>query len=171
MAKSRTNSKINNKTTIIVVACVIFVAVLAAGAYFVFAQPKTDDWQPQSNDQASETTTQTPSQPGEAPVAAKGSYQIYEPSKLALANNGQVVLFFNAKWCPDCQTANKNFQKEQIPDGLTILSVDYDKYTDLKKKYGVTYQHTFVQVDANGNQIKKWPASYTVAEVEKQVQK
>ena len=27
---------------------------------------------------------------------------------------------------------------------------------ELKKKYEVTYQHTFVQVDAQGNMIKKW---------------
>lgn len=167
-------SKSNNKTILIVAVIVILVAVLSAGAYFTFAQPKADDWQPQSSEsdttsQSSETTSSA--QSDTATQAVKGSYQVYEPSKLALANEGQVVLFFNAKWCPDCQRANSNFQKESIPDGLTILSVDYDKYTELKKKYGVTYQHTFVQVDASGNQIKKWSGSYTVADVKKNVQK
>jgi thioredoxin-related protein len=27
---------------------------------------------------------------------------------------------------------------------------------ELAKKYGVTYQHTFVQIDAEGNEVTKW---------------
>lgn len=169
MAKSK-----NNKPIVITVVVIVAVAVIAVGGYFVFATPaKQDDWQPQADTSSTQPTEQqaTPSDTPSQTSEVKGSYQVYEPSKLALANQGQVVLFFNAKWCPDCQRANKNFQSQPIPDGLTILSVDYDKYTDLKKKYGVTYQHTFVQVDANGNQIKKWSASSTPADVEAQVKK
>jgi hypothetical protein len=36
------------------------------------------------------------------------------------------------------------------------LKTDYDSNNELKKKYGVTYQHTFVQIDSNGNMITKW---------------
>lgn len=169
MAKTK-----NNKLILIVVGIVVAVILLGLGAYFVFASPaKKDDWQPQASNEATQGTqsAMNTDSTAQSKSMAKGSYQVYEPSKLALANEGQVVLFFNAKWCPDCQRANSNFQKEPIPDGITILSVDYDKYTDLKKKYGVTYQHTFVQVDSSGKQIKKWSASYTVADVEKNIQK
>ena len=100
-----------------------------------------------------------------------GVYKTYEASDLSKAESGQVVLFFNAKWCPSCQAANANFQKEQLPDNLTILSLDYDKNHDLKKKYGVTHQHTFVQVDADGNQIKKWSGSNSVDQVTDQLVK
>lgn len=170
MAKSK-----NNKPIVITLVVVVAVVVIAVGGYFIFATPaKQDDWQPQVDTSSTQTTEQqaTPSDTSsQTSSVVKGSYQIYETSKLVLANQGQVVLFFNAKWCPDCQRASKNFQSQPIPDGLTILSVDYDKYTDLKKKYGVTYQHTFVQVDASGNQIKKWSGSNTPADVEAQVQK
>jgi hypothetical protein len=42
------------------------------------------------------------------------------------------------------------------------LKVDYESSTELKKKYGVTYQHTLVQVDAQGNMITKWSGGNTL---------
>ncbi len=50
------------------------------------------------------------------------------------------------------------------------VKTDYDTERELKKKYGVTYQHTFVQVDAQGNQIKKWGGSNTLSAVLSQIQ-
>jgi thioredoxin-related protein len=32
---------------------------------------------------------------------------------------------------------------------------------DLAKKYGITYQHTFVQIDSKGNEITKWNGGKT----------
>ena len=91
----------------------------------------------------------------------KGSFTDYDTAKLANAEKGDVVLYFSAPWCPTCQEANKNFNASSAPDGLTLLKVDYDSSTDLKKQYGVTYQHTFVQVDKDGKQLKKWSGSTT----------
>jgi thiol-disulfide isomerase/thioredoxin len=73
----------------------------------------------------------------------------------------KVALFFNAGWCPTCQALNKNINSElsQIPKNTVIVSVDYDQYIDLKKTYGVTYQHTIVQIDAEDKQIKKYAGS------------
>ena len=39
------------------------------------------------------------------------------------------------------------------------LDVDYDKSAELKKKYEVTYQHTLVEVSADGSLVKKWSGS------------
>jgi thiol-disulfide isomerase/thioredoxin len=87
----------------------------------------------------------------------KGYYGLYDESRLSEVDDGaKVVLFFNASWCPTCQVADRELASAQIPDGLVILSVDYDSYSTLKKKYFVTYQHTFVQVNADGDLIKKW---------------
>lgn len=94
-----------------------------------------------------------------AAAMAKGSYTTYDQAKLANAESGKVVLFFHAPWCPTCKEANKNFEASTAPNGLTLLKVDYDSSNDLKKKYGVTYQHTFVQVDKDGNLLKKWNGS------------
>jgi len=94
-----------------------------------------------------------------------GSYQTYRPELLSLANGGKVVLFFHAAWCPTCRSLNSNIESNlaSIPSGVHILKTDYDTYTELKRKYGVTYQHTMVQVDVNGNQLAKWSGSPTLS--------
>jgi len=101
-----------------------------------------------------------------------GSYEAYSSEKLALAENGDVVLFFNASWCPSCRGLNSNIESnlKSIPESLTILKTDYDKETELKKKYGVTYQHTLVQVDKDGNMIKKWSGGSNLESILSQIQ-
>ena len=98
----------------------------------------------------------------------KGSYSAYDSSKIANAAHGIVVLDFSATWCPTCVEADKNFKASSTPDGLTLLKIDYDTSTELKRKYGVTIQHTFVQVDKNGKLLKKWIGSSTYDELLKQ---
>ena len=99
-----------------------------------------------------------------APAPATGLYAPYSADKLAMAADGDVVLFFKASWCPSCRTLDNNIKSNlgDIPAGVTILEVDFDSSTDLKKKYGVTSQHTLVQVDQNGNQVKKWRGGNTL---------
>ena len=98
-----------------------------------------------------ETATTTES------TVVKGVYKTYRESDLVKVSEGaKVVLFFNASWCPTCHAADKELLSSTIPDNVVILSVDYDSSTELKKKYLVTYQHTFVEVNAEGNMIKKW---------------
>ncbi len=102
-----------------------------------------------------------------AMMTSAGSYETYEASKLAMAKEGKVVLFFRASWCPTCRALDASIRKEAsaIPGNLTILDVDYDTYKDLKAKYGVTTQHTLVQVDADGREITKWVGSENLAEL------
>jgi thioredoxin 1 len=104
-----------------------------------------------------EGTPEQPAQPNDA-MMNSGSYEEYGAEKIALAEDGKVVLFFHASWCPSCRALNSDIEKNAgtIPSGVTILKTDYDQETDLKKKYGVTTQHTLVQVDEAGNLIKKW---------------
>ncbi len=101
-----------------------------------------------------------------------GLYAPYEASKLVMANNGDVVLFFKASWCPSCRALDSNIKANlaTLPADLTILEVDYDTAIDLRQQYGVTTQHTLVQVDAEGILIKKWSGGSTVASIVAQVQ-
>ena len=89
-----------------------------------------------------------------------GEYKDYsvEITNAAQAAGSKVVLFFYAPWCPFCRAADADFQAhgDKIPVGVTVLKTSYDNETALKQKYGVTYQHTFVQIDNNGNLVTKW---------------
>jgi len=95
-------------------------------------------------------------------------YAEYDSS--LVGNNESTVLAFFAPWCPSCVAADKSISGADVPEGLSILKVDFDSATDLRKKYGVTSQHTFVQVDADGNLIKKWAGWTSVDDVVERVQ-
>ncbi len=99
--------------------------------------------------------------------AEGGEYVSYQPALLSRADSGKVVLFFRASWCPTCKILDSSLRSslDQIPDDLTILDVDYDNSSDLKNKYAITYQHTLVQVDANGNELAKWSGGSDLASI------
>ena len=76
---------------------------------------------------------------------------------MMLAESKPTVLFFYATWCPTCQAAMKEINADTHKlSGINLLVVDYDNSDDLQKKYGITYQHTFVQIDTDGTALAKW---------------
>lgn len=85
-------------------------------------------------------------------------YQPYTKAAYDKAMSMQRVLFFHATWCPNCKAADADITKNlaTLPKNTVIFKVDYDKETALKKKYGITMQHSFVLVDAKGKALKKW---------------
>ncbi len=77
-----------------------------------------------------------------------------------LAAEGTTVVFFFASWCPNCRATvtELNARWADVNPDLTLVIADYDKESALKGKYGVTYQDTFVLLDAAGEPIKSWNA-------------
>ena len=117
-------------------------AIAVVSAVFIFtrqATPKSTQTDPSTQVQSS-------------------SYFDYSPAAYTAAADKKRVLYFYATWCPTCGVANQDFtvNAAQIPPDVVIFRTDYDRETTLKTKYGVTYQHTFVQVDKNGNELAKW---------------
>lgn len=98
----------------------------------------------------------------------------YSQKNLITATNGggKALIFFHAPWCPFCIAAEKDILSkfEQIPDDVTIMKADYDTEKELKQKYGVTTQHTFVQVDQEGNEITKWVGGETLEDIVSRLQ-
>lgn len=102
---------------------------------------------------------------GEAMTASSFiTYADYEASKDKYADTS-VVLFFNATWCPACRAISQDLTADpgRIPAGTTIVSVDYDEHTDLRQRYGVTMQHTFVALDAQEQKVRQWASTSTDA--------
>jgi thioredoxin 1 len=85
----------------------------------------------------------------------KTGYIDYSIENLAANSAGKNIIFFKASWCPTCKTVDADITTNlsKIPAGVNIMKTDYDNSTELKKKYGVTQQHTFVVVDKDGNKI------------------
>ncbi|MCA9352394.1 thioredoxin family protein [Patescibacteria group bacterium] len=99
-----------------------------------------------------------------------GAYLDYENVNIA-SLEGDIVLFFHAPWCPTCRAldADINAHLGDIPGDLTIVKVDYDSNQSLKQTYGVTSQHTLVQVDQAGNKIKLWSGGNTLTSITAQI--
>ena len=134
------------KSPLIILAVLVILALTGFGIYS-FSQ---------KNDTSSEDITTDQIQ---------GSrYVEYSKATFDQAVSKRRVLFFYANWCPTCRPADASFRENanKIPEGTTLIRVNYNdtqtdqEEKDLANKYGVTYQHTFVQVGASGNQITKW---------------
>ena len=87
-----------------------------------------------------------------------GSYLTYSPERFEEASQFKRVYFFHASWCPTCRSANREFeaQIDRIPADVVLFKTDYDDSDELKRRFGVTYQHTFVLVDESGESVSIW---------------
>lgn len=146
-----------NKLVLGVLAVILFVV----GGIFIFAaQQKT----PLTKQQQQNAVNQSSTTENQQTAKSNNRYVDYSPQIFAETKDKKRVLFFYASWCPTCIPADAAFQanSQQIPENVAIIRVNYnDPDTDadektLAQKYGITYQHTFVQVDQDGREITKW---------------
>ena len=72
------------------------------------------------------------------------------------ADGVRTILFFHATWCHTCREADTSIlaSLDDIPENVVIVKVDYDSNIALREKYGVTGQHTFVEVNESGNKMR-----------------
>jgi methionine-R-sulfoxide reductase len=82
-------------------------------------------------------------------------YKEYTPENLKIAS-WNILLFFHAEWCSTCKEFDRQIKEIWKVENLTILVVDFDNSTDLKQKYSVLSQSTFVQVDNEWNMYKRF---------------
>lgn len=153
-----------NRLTISILLSVIVVGVPLIYLYYAqFAPVKVADQTNEANSKvASSQSPEVSNEPESVAdntkkAAVKGSYVDYSADKLA-NSLGTKVLFFHAPWCPQCRALEADIKKVGVPDGVTILKVDYDTNVELRQKYGVTLQTTLVKVDSDGNLLGKYVA-------------
>lgn len=89
-------------------------------------------------------------------ASAMSKMMIYSADAFEGAQSAKRVLFFHASWCPSCVASANAIDMLDIPGDVKVFKVDYDSFADLKKKYGVSRQDTFIQVDQDGNKVKEW---------------
>ncbi len=89
-------------------------------------------------------------------VLLAGRYQPYDEQSVAATGYNETILFFHASWCPECRAFEQAIEQSDIPDGVQILKLNYDSEIELRQKYGVTLQSTFVSVDNSGEKISTW---------------
>lgn len=134
----------------ILISLIFSLAVVAAILFLLNNKADAPDIREPASANKQEST-------GSQSNVSTGKYADYSETELASAQ-GQRVLFFHAPWCPQCRSIEKGILKDGVPGGFSILKVDYDTNQDLREKYGVTLQTTFVKIDEQGNEIEKFVA-------------
>lgn len=169
----------NMKNTVLILLIIGIVALLSVGVYNVSKSSSTSDGEMKKEDTTmmKDKTAMEPTKAmmkntdkamkGDSAMAGKTAdarYIPYSASVLERSAGDRRVLFFYASWCPTCRPADADFTKNEtkIPEDVTLIRVNYkDPETDqeekaLAQKYGITYQHTFVQIDETGKEITTW---------------
>jgi thiol-disulfide isomerase/thioredoxin len=130
----------------------VLVLLVGSGIYFA---TRSDGSTPMAEPTVEQTDTET--EPEAAAQTQAGAYVDYSDTVIA-STKGTKVLFFHASWCPQCRALESSIKSSQIPDGVTIIKVDYDSHQKLRQQYGVTIQTTLVKVDDDGKLVEKYVA-------------
>ncbi len=154
----------------IIIAGIIILVIVGGGIYIANQQSQKAEEAKMAQEKAAmkakEDAAMKEKEDDKMMADKKSTSRYVEYSKAALdqAATNRRVLYFYANWCPICKPADADFQQNsrKIPADVTVIRVNYNdtdtdqEEKDLAKKYGITYQHTFVQIDAKGNAVTKW---------------
>ena len=140
----------NQKMIIIILGILLF-----CGAIFIIRQVPEKGMTPLSFATGQPTPRSTG---GATPSVTDNRYMPYSPAAFDAARENKRVLYFHADWCSVCRPLDREFSQNahQIPQDIVLFRTDYDTEKELKATYAITYQHTFVLVDRQGNEVTKW---------------
>lgn len=172
---------INKKGNTILIVIVV-IAILAFTGFYLYQNNTTgplnttEEGKMMADDKMQNSADEAMSDGGENAMTGD-KYVEFTPENYSEYKDKKRILFFYANWCPTCIPANANFQKnaDDLPNDVVMIRVNYDdSQTDdnevaLAQQYGVTYQHTFVQIDENGNEVTKWNGSVRMSSVLKNI--
>lgn len=153
----------------------IGVFVLLTGAVFLFTNNSTDEnevvsntvSQPTEQENANVIEETNTGQQQELATADSGlGYIEYSDQALADSSGSNRVLFFHAPWCSVCNFYEGQIEEQGVPNDVTILKIDYDSEDELKDRYNVTTQSTFVLLDEGGNIENSWPFARGLSDIQ-----
>lgn len=154
----------------IIIAGVV-ILVLVGGGIFVANQQlqKTEEAKMAQEKAAMKAKEEAAMEEKKAMEKVGSRYIEYSKAALDQAATNRRVLYFYANWCPICKPADADLKvnSSKIPTDVTVIRVNYNdtdtdqEEKDLAKKYAVSYQHTFVQIDGLGKEVTKWNGGKT----------
>jgi len=159
-----------NRNGVIIIVVII---IMAGGGIFLLSSSDRSATPDQNGSKNSASiSTQSDAPTGESAQSltddrdekAGSRYVEYSKTAFDQAANTRRVMYFYATWCPSCKAANADFlsNSEMIPEDVIVIRTNYNdsdtdqNEKDLARKYGITYQHTFVQIDGQGNEVTTW---------------
>ncbi|MEX0748953.1 MAG: thioredoxin family protein [Candidatus Saccharimonadales bacterium] len=129
---------------LILIAIIALIAIVGA-IYYTSGREHTESTSPTASSDTNTTTDDNSADP----VTDKSQYVDYSPDVIA-TTTGTRILFFHAPWCPQCRALEESILSGSIPEGVTIIKVDYDSNQALRREYGVTIQTTLVRINDQG---------------------
>lgn len=103
--------------------------------------------------------------PAENPSVLYSGWSYTTYAVWSLPGTWDVVLFFHADRCPSCVRAEKSILKSWIPAWLHISKVDYDTHKELRERYGIRSQTSYVHIDPEGKAIRTRIGSMNIASI------
>lgn len=98
-----------------------------------------------------------------ASPAAHGGYITHQEytNNIDSYKDSRLVYFFRTGWCFVCKVVAAELKANlaAIPENTIFVEVDFDTQTELRDKYKVATQTTFVQVDSQGESVAQWHAT------------
>jgi hypothetical protein len=147
----------NRRVLIAVIAIVSVVIVATAGLFIARALTSADTAAaPDADVEQTPSPSATTDAPDDAPTetVTPGVYVDYTETAIAEAE-GRVVLFFHATWCGQCVQLDSDIRAEGVPDGVTVIKVDWDTNQALEQQYEVPMRTTFVELADDGSVVQR----------------
>ncbi len=155
----------------ILVGIVVFVGLIGGGMAYLAMKPDgktaekavsrtpSEGKQPKSQPGLTSVPAQSPAALPAPAMAQPGTFVDYSPAAFNNSSGSRIV-FFHAPWCFQCRELEKDIKAnlDKIPSGVTVFKIDYDSNQDLRQKYGVKLQTSFIKVDAGGKVIQNFVA-------------
>lgn len=135
----------------------VIVLLIGGGVAYLISTSEPDGQGQNTPIQSADNSPDISHPTEDQPISTPGEYVDYREGIIA-ETNGTILLFFYAPWCPQCRALESDIKAKGVPEGATIIKVDYDSNQKLRQEYGVTIQTTVVKVDKDGELVGKFVA-------------